>query len=315
MDLCVMIKGVSFFIQTSLGIFGNSIILISYANMLSRGPKLMPVDIVLSHLAFVNMMVLLTRGIPQTMSVFEIEHILNDTGCKIVVYSYRIVRGLSVSVTCLLSVLQAVIIAPVKRWTIVKIKEVKYLSLSLVAIWVINMAVCIAAPFFSKVPGTGKISKFTLNLGFCHVLFPDQVSYIINGFAVSFRDFTFVGVMVYSSGYIIRILYRHRRQVQNIRRSTSAQNATAETKAAKDVLRLVLLYVIFFGLDNIIWINMLTVSDVPSVVTDLRVFFSSCYASFSPIFIIRSNKRIQKALKCSFKRQQTSQPEVYVCHI
>ncbi|OCT94292.1 hypothetical protein XELAEV_18011960mg [Xenopus laevis] len=307
-----MIKGVSFFIQTSIGVFGNSVILISYANMLCRGPKLMPVDIVLSHLAFVNLMVLLTRGIPQTMSVFEMEHVLNDTGCKIVVYSYRIVRALSVSVTCLLSVLQAVIIAPVKGWS--KIKEIKYLSLSLIALWVINMAVCIAAPFFSKVPVTGKISKFTLNLGFCHVLFPDQVSYIINGFAVSFRDFAFVGVMIFSSAYILRILYRHRRQVQNIRRS-SAQNTTAETKAAKDVLRLVMLYVIFFGLDNIIWINMLTVTDVPSIVTDMRVFFSSCYASFSPIFIVISNKKIQNALKCSFRQRKKSQPEVYVCHI
>ncbi|KAG8450911.1 hypothetical protein GDO86_003255 [Hymenochirus boettgeri] len=314
MDLCVMIKGVSFFFQTSVGTFGNGIILISYVNMLCSGSKMMPVDIVLSHLAFANMMVLLTRGVPQTMTVFGMENVLNDNGCKTVVYSYRIARALSVSLTCLLSVLQAVTIAPNNRGFIFKIKEVKYLSLSIIFIWLINMAVCIAAPFFSEVPKKGNIPKFTLNLGFCHVLFPDQLSYIINGFAVTFRDFAFVALMVFASCYIIRILYRHRRRVRTIRRTTNGQTDSAETKAAKDVLRLVFLYVIFFGIDNIIWVNMLTVADVPSIVTDMRVFFSSCYASLSPVLIINSNKKIRRGLKCPFM-QQTNSPEVYVCHI
>ncbi|KAM4796327.1 olfactory receptor class A-like protein 1 [Rhinophrynus dorsalis] len=315
MDLCVVIKGVCFFLQTSIGTAGNCFILMSYISVLFNGSKLMPVDIVLSHLAFVNMMVLLTRGVPQTMTVFGVENVLNDTGCKIVVYSYRIVRALSVSVTCLLSVLQADTISPVPRRSTIKIKDPKHLGITLVIIWVINMAVCIAAPFFSQIPRKENAPKFALNLGFCHVIFPDQLSYILNGFAVSARDFSFVAVMVFASGYIIRTLYRHRKQVQNLRRSTTGSSATAESKAAKDVLRLVLLYVIFFGIDNIIWIYMLTVSDVPPIITDMRVFFSSCYASLSPILIISSNKKIKTAIKCALNRQKITPTEVYVYHI
>ncbi|XP_063301084.1 olfactory receptor class A-like protein 1 [Pelobates fuscus] len=239
------------------------------------------------------MMVLWTRGVPQTMTVFGMEHLLNDTGCKAVIYSYRIVRALSVSVTCLLSVLQAATISPVPKRFLVKIKDLKYLSITLIVIWAINMAVCIAAPFFSAVPRTNKLPKYTLDLGFCHVYFPDQVGYIINGFAVSVRDFVFVAIMVFASGFIIRTLYKHKKQVQNLRRMNNGRNVEAESKAAKDVLRLVMLYVIFFGIDNIIWIYMLTVSQVSSVISDMRVFFSSIYASLSPILIIISNGRLK----------------------
>ncbi|MEE6493455.1 hypothetical protein FKM82_016845 [Ascaphus truei] len=315
MDLCVIIKGVSFFLQTSIGIISNCVILLSYANIICSGCKMMPVDIVLSLLAFVNMMVLLTRGVPQTMTVFGAEHVLDDTGCKIVIYSYRIVRSLSVSVTCLLTVLQAITISPIPSWSTIKIKVIKHLGIFLLVILVINMAVCIAAPFFSAVPRSGQIPKFTLNLGFCHVYFPNQLGYILNGFAVSLRDFVFVVAMVLASGYIILTLYRHHKQVRNIRRLDSGHNVAAESKAAKDVLRLVMLYVIFFGIDNIIWIYMLTVSQVPSVITDMRVFFSSCYASLSPLLIISSNRKIRKAIKCRLKQQRLTPAEVYVCHI
>ncbi|XP_075053909.1 olfactory receptor class A-like protein 1 [Mixophyes fleayi] len=312
MDLCIIIKGFSFFVQTSVGIISNCVVLASYANILYCGCKLMPVDIVLSHLALVNMMVLLTRGVPQTMTIFGLQHVLSDIGCKVVVYIYRIVRALSVSLTCLLSVLQAVTISPTLWWPIVNLKDVKYLSWSFIALWVINMAVCIAAPLFSALPRNFSIPKFTLNLGFCHVYFPDQMSYIINGFAESARDFAFVGIMVFTSCFIIQILYRHRKQVQHIRGQNNDRTRAAELKAAKDVLRLVLLYVIFFGIDNIIWIYMLTVAQVPSTITDMRVFFSSCYVTLSPILIIISNRKIQNAVMCAIKRKTV---EVYVCQI
>ncbi|KAM3932892.1 olfactory receptor class A-like protein 1 [Leptodactylus fuscus] len=312
MDLCVIIIGVSFFLQTITGIISNFFILFSYTTILRSKSKLLPVDLVLSHLAFVNMMVLLTRGVPQTMAVFGINQVLNDICCKVVVYIYRIVRALSVSVTCLLSVLQAVTISPNPRWFFVKLKDIKYLSLSLLLIWVLNMAVCMAAPFFSALPRNVSNPKYTLNLGFCCVYFPDQISYVMNGIAVSGRDFAFVAIMVFSSFFILQTLYRHHKQVQNIRRQNGYQNLAAESKAAQDVLRLVILYVIFFGIDNIIWIYMLTVSQVPPTITDMRVFFSSCYAALSPILIIISNRKIQNGLKCSI-RQKTV--EIYVCQI
>ncbi|XP_008277531.1 olfactory receptor class A-like protein 1 [Stegastes partitus] len=303
MDLCVTIKGVSFLLQTGLGILGNTVVLLAYAHIIYTEPKLLPVDMILCHLAFANLMLLLTRCVPQTMTVFGLKNLLNDPGCKVVIYAYRIGRALSVCITCMLSVFQAVTIAPAGP----SLSRLKPALPSLVlptfaGLWLLNMAICIAAPFFSMAPRNGTVPAFTLNLGFCHVDFRDSLSYVINGVAVSGRDFAFVALMVGSSGYILLLLHRHGRQVRGMRRSQGG----AETRAAKTVVTLVVLYVVFFGIDNVIWLYMLTVAKVSPVVADMRVFFSSCYASLSPYFIISSNKKVKAKIVCAAEQDQPS---------
>lgn len=64
------------------------------------------------------------------------------------------------------------------------------------------------------------------------------------------------------------------------------------------------LNVIFFRIDNVIWIYMLTVAKLSPMVADKRVFFSSCYASLSPIFIISSNKKVKSKLVCAAADQE-----------
>uniref|UniRef100_A0AAV2M757 Vomeronasal type-1 receptor n=1 Tax=Knipowitschia caucasica TaxID=637954 RepID=A0AAV2M757_KNICA len=102
-----------------MGIFGNAAVLLAYMHIIYSEPKLLPVDMILCHLAFANLLLLLTRCVPQTMTVFGLRDLLNDAGCKVVIYAYRIGRALSVCITCL---------------------------------WFLNMAICIAAPFFSMAP-------------------------------------------------------------------------------------------------------------------------------------------------------------------
>ncbi|KAK6472020.1 olfactory receptor class A-like protein 1, partial [Huso huso] len=316
MDLCVTIKGVSFLLQTGLGILGNLLVLLAYAHIVYCERRLQPVDMILFHLAFANMMVLLTRGVPQTMTVFQLHNLLDDVGCKIVIYSYRIVRALSVCITCLLSVFQSLTIAPTtSRWANLKTRLPKLILPSFGFLWLLNMAVCIAAPFFSVAPRNGTVPKFTLNLGFCHVNFQDQLSYVINGVAITGRDFIFVGLMVLASGYILLVLHRHSKQMKGFRSSDRHQSSTLESRAAKTVITLVILYVVFFGIDNIIWIYMLTVSSVPPVISDMRVFFSSCYASLSPFFIISSNKKIKRRMSCASEEPKQQSPASEVSHV
>lgn len=304
MDLCVTIKGVSFLLQTGMGILGNTVVLLAYTHIIYTEPKLLPVDMILCHLAFANLMLLLTRCVPQTMTVFGLKDLLNDPGCKVVIYAYRIGRALSVCITCMLSVFQAVTIAPAgPRLSRLKPALPSLVLPTFAGLWLLNMAICIAAPFFSMAPRNGTVPAFTLNLGFCHVDFRDNLSYVINGVAVSGRDFAFVALMLGSSGYILLLLHRHSRQVRGIRRS---QGAGAETRAAKTVVTLVVLYVVFFGIDNVIWIYMLTVAKVSPVVADMRVFFSSCYASLSPYFIISSNKKVKAKIVCAAEQDQPS---------
>lgn len=303
MDLCVTIKGVSFLLQTGMGILGNTVVLLAYAHIIYADPKLLPVDMILCHLAFANLIQLLTRGVPHTMTVFGLKDLLDDPGCKIVIFAYRVSRALSVCITCMLSVFQAVTITPPGPYLSRLKSALPSLVLpTFVGLWLFNMAISIAGALFSMAPRNGTVPAFTLNLGFCYVDFRDNLSYVINGAAQSGRDFAFVALMVGSSSYILLLLHRHSHQVKAIRRS----NGGGAERAAKTVLTLVVLYVVFFGIDNVIWIYMLTVAKVSPVVADMRLFFSSCYAFLSPYFIISSNKKVKMKIVCAAEHDQTS---------
>lgn len=300
MVLCVTIKGVSFLLQTSMGILENAVVLLAYAHIIYGEPRLLPVDVILCHLAPANLMLPLTRCIPQTMTVFGLRDLLNDAGCKAVIYVYHISRALSVCITCMLSVSGS---DHCPRWaTLIQVEACASFPCPPHLCWTLapQHGHMHSSPFLLH-----EMEQFlpSPSTSVSVVDFRDRLSYVINGVAVSGRDFAFVVLMVASSGYILVLLHHHSRQVRGIRRS---QGGGAETRAAKAVVTLVVLYVVFFRIDNVIWIYMLTVAKVSPVVADMRVFFSSCYASLSPYFIISSNKKVKAKIVCAAEQEQTS---------
>ncbi|KAM9444280.1 olfactory receptor class A-like protein 1 [Clarias gariepinus] len=303
MDLCIIIKGVSFLLQTGLGVLGNVSVLMAYAHIAYSESYLQPVDRILAHLAFSNLLQMLTRGVPQTMFIFGLHNLLDDPGCKMVIYAYRISRALSICLTGMLSFFQAVTIAPSAGPYLTKLKSrlSQLVVPTFIGLWLLNMIICITSPLFSTAPRNGTAPAFTLNLGFCHVNFHTSLSYLVNGAVFSTRDFAFVAVMLASSGYILILLHKHSKQVRSIRRAQ--QGTSMEMRAAKSVVMLVVLYTVFFGIDNVIWIYMLTVAQVPGVVADLRVFFTSCYATFSPFLMISTHKKIKERMVCAAGEQ------------
>ncbi|XP_077460257.1 uncharacterized protein LOC144076352 isoform X2 [Stigmatopora argus] len=295
-----------FIIVTGIGILGNTVVLLAYANILYTDQKLLPVDMILCHLAFSNLMILLIRGVPQTMTVFGFTELLNDSSCKLVIYGYRVGRALSICLTCTLSVFQALTIAPsTSRFSWMKSHLPSLVLPTFAGLWFLNMVIYISALLFSTAPHINStVPAFTLNLGFCLMDFRDSMLYIVQGVIVSGRDFSVVALMLVSSGYILHVLHRHSHQVRGVRRTRSA-----EIRAAKTVVTLVVLYVFFFGVDNVIWIYMLTEANVSPVVADIRVFCSSCYAFLSPYFIISSNKRVKARVVCVADQDQLASTE------
>uniref|UniRef100_H3BH71 Vomeronasal type-1 receptor n=2 Tax=Latimeria chalumnae TaxID=7897 RepID=H3BH71_LATCH len=315
MDIQVIFKVISFLLLVVIGIPGNITVMAAFVHLRLSDSKLMPPDIILTKLAFVNLLVVFTRGVPQVLTALGIKKLFNNNGCRAIIFLFRVSRALSICMTALLSCYQSIVLAPSsKRWRILKQKMPQKLLLIVIIFWCVNMLIYSWTLIFSYGP-LNSTTEYTLNLEFCFVVFPTFAFYIGNGTLYLFRDFLFVGLMVLASGYIVFILYQHRKQVKGIRSSDRGQENTAETRAAKAVVMLVALYVILFGLDNIIWIYTLQVSKVATVVSDARVFFASCYSALSPILIIATNKKIQMKLKSLGQNQHHQTPETSVSHV
>ena len=141
--------------QTVVGILGNFSLLCSYIILHSMGYRLRSTDLILKHLIVANSLVLLCKGVPETMAVFGWKQIRSDFGCKLLFFLHRMGRGVSIGSICLLSVFQVIAISPWNsRWAALKVTAPKYVVLSLFLCWILQMLVNVIFPFHI----TGKLS-------------------------------------------------------------------------------------------------------------------------------------------------------------
>uniref|UniRef100_H3BH77 Vomeronasal type-1 receptor n=2 Tax=Latimeria chalumnae TaxID=7897 RepID=H3BH77_LATCH len=307
-----IIKGTAHFILTVIGMPGNLIIVYAFSYAAYSDHKLMPADIIVLNLALVNLMVVLVRCIPEMLAAYGINELFSDSGCKIVICIYRTTRALSIWLTFLLSGFQCISIAPITtKWAAFKLQAPGHLFGVLAFLWVFNVGFSIPALLYGiSSSGNSTGNGFSINLEYCFVKFPSQYVKITVGNLQISRDIIPIFLMIFASVYILLILYHHSQQVKHLQSSNRKRGSSAEIRAAKAVITLVLLYVIFFGIDNVLWVYTLTIKAMTtSVISDLRVFFSSLYAAVSPIVIIVSNKKVQKRLKCEREQQGSLAPE------
>ncbi|XP_029429411.1 olfactory receptor class A-like protein 1 [Rhinatrema bivittatum] len=300
MDLLSTIKVIFFLLQTSIGALGNAFILIAYAHIAHTEKDLKPIDTVLCHLVFANMLGLLIRIPPQIMKDFGFKYFLDDIGCKLVLYVYRTARGVSICVTSLLSIIQAITLAPA-RWSPFKSRAQKYITPHIIGFWLFNMALYVEFSLKTFAPRNGTNLKAIFHNGICYTIYRGPKFFSIYLLTISGHDSFFVGLMLLSSVYILYVLKRHRDKMQYVRSTSQNPNETAERKAAKSVIKLVTLYVFFYGVDTFLMVYSNSLYNIPFLLSEVRLFISCCYALFSPFLIISFNKKILGKLKFSQK--------------
>ncbi|XP_028654591.1 olfactory receptor class A-like protein 1 [Erpetoichthys calabaricus] len=305
MDTRVVIKATSFIILTIISVPANLVVCFAFLHSYLIETKLLTADIILCHLAFANLMVAFTRSIPQTMAALGYLNLFDDVGCKVTILCFRAFRGLSISLTCLLCVYQAVAISPATSLLAsLKMRIPQYLLYIILFLYLLyyfssitSVLNAVSSLFNNTIP------PYTLNLEYCFVLYKDYSSYISMGFGIMSRDLVFIVLMTIMSGYILILLYQHGQKVKNIKSSDHSQKGgRAETKASRAVVILVILYVVFFGVDNIIWLYSLTILRVAPLISDIRVFFATLYTSACPIVVITTNPKVQRKLKLMKKK-------------
>ncbi|XP_075441124.1 olfactory receptor class A-like protein 1 [Ascaphus truei] len=292
MNLSVPVKLAAFLLQTSLGVLGNIIVLGAYIHIAQIQQKMKPVDKIFCSLAFSNMMILLTRGSPQIMSYLGHQNIPDTVGCIVIFYTYRLLRGVSISSTCLLSVFQAIVMAPAtSRWESLKTKVSNYILPSLAAFWLGSAVINIYIPFSGLALVNGTVPFY--RVGSCLFrrfgpVFEELFSTLING-----CDFIFISLMFLSSTYTVFILRRHGQQVKYLHAIKTATRESVDKKASKNIIKLTALYVFFFSIDTLILIYTVTRISFPALLLEIQLFLSSCFSMLSPFLVMTFNKKIK----------------------
>ncbi|XP_043932187.1 olfactory receptor class A-like protein 1 [Protopterus annectens] len=302
MEAYDIIKGLLFLLVAIIGIPGNLAITGSLSWITCSIFKLLPVELIIWNLSLANTILVITRGLPAALFMLFGTRVNSDAGCRIIIYLSRISRGMAFCLTCVLSCVQCVtLIPPSSKWAHIKHSVPKYTLPVTFSLWLLYMIMEIVGLIFSSSQTNSSNPELVYNYGYCVVIVPSIIVFYVYGFLLFSRDLVVVSVMTLASSYILFILFRHRKQVNDIRNSN--QNSDVEIRAAKTVVSLVTMYVLFFGVENTIWLYQIAVSKIiHPMISDVRHFFSICYTVFFPISIIVSNKKIQNVFKCLRRR-------------
>ncbi|XP_063301072.1 olfactory receptor class A-like protein 1 [Pelobates fuscus] len=259
--------------------------------------KLLPTNMILMVLALVNLLLLLARAIPQYMYAMVLENLLDDAVCKLIVYSYRVCRAMSISFTSLLSCHQCTLIAPVnKLWGFLKQKISQNMLIIIFVILIINLVLYSSSLVYAQAKKNFTNTPYTLHMITCHTDFLTYASFFINGTLLAIKDFLLVGLMTFASSYMVNVLLHHQQVVKSIRSSDNSQGKSKEYKASRAVILLVVLYVMLFGLDNFMWLY--STFHVYPDLNNARIILACSYSALSPIVIIATNPKLY-LINCS----------------
>nr|NP_001240461.2 vomeronasal 1 receptor ornAnaV1R3140 [Ornithorhynchus anatinus] len=283
-----------FLLQISTGVSVNGFLHLFYVHLVSVSPKFSFSDVILTQLALANTIVLLTLGIPETISAWGWKNFLDDTGCKILNYLYRVARGLAICTTCLLSVFQAITISPgTSRWAGVKARLPRCIIPCCLLSWFLNLLIESDTLISMTAPQNSNSVQIVLDLKYCtKVSYSAEINMVI-AVIFSVRDLFFVGLMSVTSGYMVFVLHRHHRQVQHLHRPDRLPGAMPEVRAAKRVVALVTLYVLLYGRQSIMLSIIIHMKEKPYLLLRSHEVLSFTFSFISPFLLIHSDRRIK----------------------
>ncbi|XP_034349292.1 putative vomeronasal receptor-like protein 4 [Arvicanthis niloticus] len=289
------IKIVLYFLA-GLGVLANMFLLIFYIFIIpSHRHK--PVDLISCQLTFVHIIMVLTGWDIWLTDMFELLNIENDIKCKATFYVNRVMRGLSICTTCLLSVFQAVTISPsTSLLAKFKHKLKKYSIYAFFYIWSFNLSFT-SNQFFSVGAYTNvsetnqmKVTKYCSH-------FP--MNNIIRGLILTvttLRDMFLVGVMLTTSTYMVIILFRHQRQCKHLH-SISYLRVSPEKRATQTIFLLVVFFVVMYWVDFFISSTSVLLWRYDPVILTVQKFVMNAFPTITPLVQISSDNRIINVLK------------------
>nr|XP_048282837.1 vomeronasal type-1 receptor 4-like [Myodes glareolus] len=297
--------GIFLFSQITVGVLGNSSILFYYLIFIFNGKHLMPKDLIIEHLTLANCLSIISRGIPRAMSDFGFKNFLDDVGCKLIVYIYRIVRGVSLYVMCLLTCFQAITISPRNsRWMKLKHRATKYIGPSCSLSWPVHLVLNILTPARVSGPISNKNVTSRLSYGYCSWFASGNVATALYMFFLCFTDGLCLCLMACSSVFMVNVLYRHKRQVQHIHSAQLRLKVSPEDRAAQTILTLVCIFVTSYAFSSIVVI--FTTYSKGTVLWKVSVFLflEMCFPIVCP-FVLLSNIKSSSSLflPCCGKRK------------
>ncbi|XP_042539118.1 vomeronasal type-1 receptor 1-like [Dipodomys spectabilis] len=286
--------GFAFLTQTVAGVLGNSYLLCFYSYTLLTGQKVRLTDPILSHLVFANNVVVLSTGIPRAMEGFGWKYFLDDAACKVVLYFYRVARGVSLNATCLLSGFQVSKLCTRNAWWKITTRFPNCFGICGFLFWILQLLVNVSVPLRVIGPRHRQNATLLMHYRYCALGSTTSKSFVHLSQIVLFlsTDIMCLVFMMWTSGSMVLVLHRHKQRVQHIHSYIASRRTDHEARATRTILTLVSMFVSFYCLSAMFTLCV-GLHMTPNLwLVDTSVFLGACFSVLSPFVLISTDIRI-----------------------
>ncbi|KAH0501228.1 Vomeronasal type-1 receptor 1 [Microtus ochrogaster] len=293
MDALVYIDinwGMIFLIQTTTGILANSFLFHMYNFPLFTAQVVRPMNLILNQLVISNTLVLFSKGIPQTVTTCGLTSFLGEAECKLLLFLYRVARGVSLSTTSLLSGFQAIKLHPnTSPWLSIRIKSTMCIGTCCFLCWTLQLLLNVHV---TKMAGGPKNNRNLSAKGlhrYCSSTMPERLTFLLRGVILSLSDIMCLILMAWASGSMVLALRKHKHQVQHIHSHSLSQRTSHEDRATRTILILVTMFLSFYSLASILSFCITQTVNPSPWLLNTSVLLSMSFPTLSPLVFNFSN--------------------------
>ncbi|XP_016050329.2 vomeronasal type-1 receptor 4-like [Erinaceus europaeus] len=295
--------------QTVIGILGNFSLLYHYLSLYHIHHRLRDTDLILIHMTLANSLTILSKAVPKTMGALGLKDFISDFGCKIIFYFERVARGQSIGTTCLLSVYQTIMISPMNScWKELKVRAPKYVGCSLSLCWILYILVNFIFPTYvssvSVIWGSKDIKEKT-DLKYCSTVDHNKILGSLYMALVVFPEVLFSVLIIWSSGSMVFILFRHKHRVQHIRRTNLSPRSSAESRATQSILLLLSTFVFFHTLSSMLSIYLALYQNSNKWLVKITNLISLGFPSVSPFLLMSRESTLCRVFSACIRTRKS----------
>ncbi|XP_028643416.1 vomeronasal type-1 receptor 4-like [Grammomys surdaster] len=269
--------------QFGVGTVANVFLFLHNVSPVFTGSQQRPTQVILSHMAVANALVLFISSFPNNMMTFSLRFSPTDLKCKLEFFTRLVARSTNLCFTCVLSIHQFVTVVPVNTLKVILRSSVPNLAIySCYSCWffsVLNniyIPIKVTGPRITDNNSDSKNKLFCSNSGF-------SVGIVFLRFA---HDATFMSIMVWTSVSMVLLLHRHRQRMQHILTPNQNPRGQPETRATHTILMLVVTFVSFYLLNFICIIFQNFLIDSRLFMRHVGEVFVAGFPTISPLLLI-----------------------------
>ncbi|XP_052036258.1 vomeronasal type-1 receptor 1-like [Apodemus sylvaticus] len=269
--------------QVGIGTIANILLFVHNFSPLLAGCQLRPTQVIFTHMAVSNTLILLMTVFPNNVIAFAQRNPLNDLKCKLEYFLRIVARSTNLCFTCVLCTYQFVTLIPGNFVELMlRGRCPKAINYSCCSCWLFGILYNVYIPMKVNGPQNThnetdiKSKRACFTSGF-------SVGIVFLQFA---HDAIFISVTIWTSVSMVFLLYRHHQRLKHFLTCHQEHKGYAEIRAAYSILMLVVTFVSFYLLHSICFIFHMFIADCRLWLRHVGEVLTSSFPTISPLLLI-----------------------------